>query len=62
LTSITIPNSVTSIGYGAFYNCSAIKSVVIGEGIKSIAQNAFDGIYGNSTLTIKASIPPATHS
>lgn len=27
LTSITIPNSVTSIGYYAFYNCSAIKTI-----------------------------------
>jgi len=27
LTSITIPDSVTSIGYGAFYNCSGLTNV-----------------------------------
>ena len=27
LTSITIPNSVTSIGYWAFYNCSSLTNV-----------------------------------
>ena len=29
LTSISIPNSVTSIGGGAFYNCSSLDSVVV---------------------------------
>jgi len=29
LTSITIPDSVTSIGYGVFYNCSSLKSIYI---------------------------------
>lgn len=27
LTSITIPDSVTSIGNAAFYNCSSLKEV-----------------------------------
>ena len=28
-TSITIPNSVTSIGYNAFYGCSGLKKVIV---------------------------------
>ena len=43
LTSITIPNSVTSIDYMAFYNCP-ITTLKIGEGLKSIGENAFGGI------------------
>ena len=36
LTSIEIPNSVTSIGDYAFHGCSSIKSMTIGTGVLSI--------------------------
>ena len=36
LTSVTIPNSVTSIGYGAFYGCSGLTSVTIPNSVTSI--------------------------
>ena len=29
LTSVTIPNSVTSIGYEAFYNCNGLKQLIL---------------------------------
>ena len=48
LTSITIPNSVTSIGYDAFYGCTGLTSVTIGNGVESIGPSAF---YGCSSLT-----------
>ena len=41
LTSVYIPNSVTSIGTYAFYNCYQMSSVVIPNGVTSIQQNAF---------------------
>ena len=31
LTSITIPNSVTSIGYGAFFGCTSLNAVYISD-------------------------------
>ena len=37
----TIPNSVTSIGQRAFYNCSGLTSVSIPNTVASIGENAF---------------------
>ena len=41
LTSITIPDSVTSIGNNAFHNCSSLGSVTIGNSVTSIGNKAF---------------------
>ncbi|MGF0039132.1 leucine-rich repeat domain-containing protein, partial [Victivallis vadensis] len=43
LTSVTLPNSVTSIGARAFYGCSALTSITIPSGVTSIGDNAFQG-------------------
>ena len=41
MTSITIPNSVTSIGECAFYWCDGLTSVTIGNSVTSIGEEAF---------------------
>ena len=41
LTSYTIPNSVTSIGWYAFWNCSSLKSITIPNSVTSIGWNGF---------------------
>ena len=41
LKSVTIPNSVTSIGDLAFCDCSRLTSVTIGESVESIGNFAF---------------------
>jgi len=42
LTSVTIPNSVTSIGMWAFEYCTSLASVVIPDSVTSIGGHAFD--------------------
>ena len=41
-TSYTIPNSVTSIGNGAFYDCHSLTSITIPDSVKRIGDKAFD--------------------
>ena len=49
VTNLVIPNSVTSIGEGAFYFCSGLTSVTIPNSVTSIGEGAF---YGCSSLPV----------
>ena len=51
-----IPNSVTSIGKMAFYNCSSLASITIPNSIKSISSSAFYGCSSLTSLTIPNSV------
>lgn len=41
MTSVTIPDSVTTIDGGTFEGCSKLKTVNIGSGINNLASNMF---------------------
>src|SRR6266849_1707406 len=41
LTSVTIPNSVTSIGIGSFSGCTGLTSIIIPNSVTSIGHGAF---------------------
>ncbi len=56
LTSITIPDSVTSIGERAFYNCSSLASITIPNTITSIGDQAFNGCSSLTSITIPESV------
>lgn len=49
---ITIPNTVTSIGEGAFTDCSSLTSADISEGVTTIGEDAFYGCKNLTSVTI----------
>ena len=56
MTSVTIPNSVISIGNRAFCECSGLTSVTIGNSVTSIGYEAFWGCSGLTSVTIGNSV------
>lgn len=52
LTSMTIPEGVTSIGARAFESCSALANVTIPEGIKNIENMTFSYCYSLTNVVI----------
>ena len=56
LTSLTIPSSVTEIGWHAFEDCSSLTSLTIPSSVTSIGSWAFSGCSGLTNLTIPSSV------
>ena len=51
-----IPNSVTSIGYGAFRSCQSLQSVTIPNSVTKIGDEAFSGCESLQSITIPNSV------
>jgi len=56
LISVTIPNSVTSIGIHTFSHCTRLKSVTIPNSVTCIDGWAFNGCTGLASITIPKSV------
>jgi len=56
LTSITVPASVTKIGYGAFYNCSNLATYSGGDGVTVIEGGAFQLCRSLTSFTIPSGV------
>ena len=56
ITSLSIPDGTTKIGYGAFYNCSSLTSVTIPNSVTSIGGSAFYSCLSLTSVTIPNSV------
>ena len=52
LKELTLPSSLTSIGYGAFLDCSGLTSIALPEGLTSIGDYAFQDCSGLTSLDL----------
>jgi len=56
ITSVTLPNSLTSIEGSAFLNCAGLTSITIPNNVTSIGDSAFGGCSGLTSVTIPDSV------
>ena len=56
MLSLTIPNSINSIGNRAFKNCSLIESIIIPNSVLSIEEEAFSGCSSLVNVSIANSV------
>ena len=56
LTSVSLPNSLTSIGGGAFQYCTKLESVVIPDGVTDIESGTFSGCESLQSISIPDSV------
>ena len=61
ITSITIPDSVTSIGNYAFYYCTSLTNVTIPDSVTSIGERAFRHCESLTNVTIPDSLTSIGH-
>ena len=56
MTSIKIPDGVTSIGSGAFEGCSSLISIEIPDGVTSLGYGTFRGCRSLTSVKIPKSV------
>lgn len=61
LVSVTLPNSVTSIGDNAFCGCKKLKSLTIPNGVTSIEYGAFERCSSLTSMTIPNGVTDINH-
>ena len=56
ITSLSLPDGLTSIGRGAFLGCSSLTSITIPNSVTSIGYGAFSGCSSLTSITIPNSV------
>ena len=56
ITSVSLPNGLTSIGWYAFVGCTGLTSVTIPNNVTSIGWHAFENCTGLTSVTIPNSV------
>lgn len=56
LTSVTLPEGLTKIGYRVFYNCNMLASVTVPDGLKEIDKEAFYGCMSLTSIAIPGGV------
>ncbi|MCQ2333839.1 MAG: leucine-rich repeat domain-containing protein, partial [Paludibacteraceae bacterium] len=56
LTSITLPEGLTSLGRASFALCSSLASVTLPESLTTIGDNVFQGCSSLASITIPANV------
>lgn len=54
LKSVTIPETIVTVGSGAFKGCTKLKKVTLPKNVEVIGKNAFSGCKNLKTITIKS--------
>ena len=60
MTSITIPNSVTSLGLLCFYDCSSLTSIIIGKSVKRLGKCCLGDCRRLTYIYMLPFTPPST--
>ena len=56
VTSVELPNGITTIGEAAFFECNALTSFIIPTTVTAIDDLAFEGCYNLTSINIPANI------
>ena len=62
LSSVTLGEGMTSIGYNAFQNCIWLTEITLPSTITTLASYVFDGCTSLTTITSKPTTPPSISS